>query len=811
MPETTGLLPRLREALNDQYAVERELGRGGMATVFLARDLRHRRDVALKVLNPELSVAIGADRFQREIEIAARLSHPHILPLLNSGSFRLHSAVPGSEIPYYVMPFVEGESIRDRLTRDGRIPVEEAVRFARETADALDYAHRHGVVHRDIKPDNILLSEGHAVVADFGVARAVGMAGGGRLTGTGLAVGSPQYMSPEQIEGRDDIDGRSDLYSLACVLHEMLTGVAPFGGGSPQSVMTRRMTEPPPSLKNSGIHASVTLDSALRRALAIDREARFSTSGEFAGALTGAVVPPASRSFPFRLVAGLAVIALLAGGFLLNRRLSAGGRRPITSLAILPLSLSSSDSTTRYLSEGIHEGVADRLRRLPQLQVTAPSLVTQLQRQRPNATSEELGRTLGVGAVLTWDLRPTRDSLHVRAELLQIPGGSLLWSSRYDRPFRDILAIQTDIARTISESLRITLRGVDTVRLARQPTRDPVAYDLYLKGLSFRTRASVFGGTWARESAESASVYAHRVIDRDPQFVGGHFLLSEYYLVSAFRGWVRPFNAAMDSTTIELGRAFALDSTFAAAWTNRGFIGFYLKDDFPAAKRDLAMGVRLDSGLAHTRRSYSIYIGEFEGQLDSAIHHASQATRLSPEALYLNTLGDLLMRARRYDSALVVLRAAIAADPRGPGPWTRLIQTYERTGRWSEAVEARRGAPDTSGAEAFAAAFNRDGEAGYRRVLEQDIRRRIDSLAAALAGPKNGPADTLPPLREVRIALLYGQLGEWSKAMDWVLREHRRRPRRLAWIVVHPDRAGLRNDSRFLTLVKQEGLEHLIH
>jgi hypothetical protein len=391
----------------------------------------------------------------------------------------------------------------------------------------------------------------------------------------------------------------------------------------------------------------------------------------------------------------------------------------------------------------------------------------------------------------------------MRAELLEIPGGSLLWSSRYDRPFRDIMAIQTEIARTISDSLRITLRGEDVDRLARQPTRDPVAYDLYLKGVSFLTRASPFGGTLARESGDSVFVYADRILARDPSFAGGHRLRADAYLVAAFRGWRRPFRAIMDSGNAELKQVLALDSTFASGWANRGVIALYLTDDWTAVKRDLSTAVRLDPDLAYARQYYGIYLGEIEGQLDSAVGHLAHAARLEPEPIYLNSLGDLLMRARRYDSALAVLRAALAKDAMIPGPWTRIIQIYERTGRWKEAIEARRHAPDTTGAARFAAAFEKEGETGYRRVLEQDIRRRIDSLVTRLNGPQDEIADTVAPLREVRIALLYAQLGEWSKAMDWVLRDRARRPKRISWVLVHPDLAALRNDPRFEALKRE--------
>src|SRR5439155_165608 len=227
------LLARLQAALADRYTIERELGRGGMATVYLAEDLKHHRKVAIKVLKPDLAAALGPERFLREIEIAAGLSHPHILPLHDSGE--------AGGLLYYVMPFVEGESLRDRLNREQQLPLEDALQITREVADALTYAHSHDVAHRDIKPENILLQARHAVVSDFGIARAITAAAGGNLTATGVAIGTPAYMSPEQASGQSQVDERSDIYSLGCVLYEMLAGEPPFTGPSAESIVRQHL------------------------------------------------------------------------------------------------------------------------------------------------------------------------------------------------------------------------------------------------------------------------------------------------------------------------------------------------------------------------------------------------------------------------------------------------------------------------------------------------------------------------------------------------------------------------------------------
>src|SRR2546426_306409 len=307
MPE---LEERLRIALADRYALERELGRGGMAVVFLARDLRHDRAVAIKVLRDEIAAALGAERFLREIQIAAKLHHPHILPLYDSGA--------AGDLLYYVMPYVEGKSLRERLDHETQLPLDDALTITRQVAGALTYAHRHDVVHRDIKPENILLEAGEAVVADFGIARAITAAGRDKLTQTGMAIGTPLYMSPEQGAGGGAIDGRSDLYSLACVLYEMLAGHPPFLGGTAQAILARHALDPVPPLRTARGTVSGAVEQALARALAKSPADRYATALQFAEALgvSGrAVVPSASGRSRWRaaLGVGLALVALGAG------------------------------------------------------------------------------------------------------------------------------------------------------------------------------------------------------------------------------------------------------------------------------------------------------------------------------------------------------------------------------------------------------------------------------------------------------------------------------------------------------------------
>ena len=281
---------QLGEALRDRYLLQRELGRGGMATVYLVRDLKHDRLVALKVLHAELAATLGPDRFLREIRLTARLDHPHILPVHDSGE--------AQGLLWYTMPYVEGESLRDRLRREVQLPLEDAVRIAREIAEALDYAHRHGVVHRDVKPENVLLADAHARVADFGVARALESAGGGQLTETGFTVGTPAYMSPEQAAGAA-VDARTDVYSLGCVLYEMLAGEAPYSGPTAQAILAKRFSDPVPSVRRVREAVPEPLEGTVMKALAKIPADRFQTAAEFAQALaTSHQTTPSAATTP---------------------------------------------------------------------------------------------------------------------------------------------------------------------------------------------------------------------------------------------------------------------------------------------------------------------------------------------------------------------------------------------------------------------------------------------------------------------------------------------------------------------------------
>jgi serine/threonine protein kinase len=436
MPDPPGIIDRLNAALSGRYLVERELGEGGMATVYLARDLKHNRQVALKVLRPELAAAMGGDRFPREIEIIAQLTHPHILPLHDSGE------VGG--FLFYVMPFIEGESLRDRLKREGRLPVRDAVRILREVADALAYAHEHGIVHRDIKPDNVMLSGRHALVTDFGVAKAVSAASGEKLTTVGIALGTPAYMSPEQAMGETDLDHRSDIYSLGALAYEMLAGEPPFDRHTPQAMLSAQAMETPDDISTKRAHLPPTLTHLVMRCLEKDKADRWQTAEELLPLLEVAATPsggmtptdtrPLKASTPrprrsrrmFIASVGGVVVALAAvGGWLMF----GGGSLPGPNrIAIMPINdISGSDTK---LAEALSDQLNVALGRIGGITVASSSAM-EVYKEAPKPAAE-MAQELHVGAILEGNIFRAGQRMRITLQLTDPHTVAQIWSQSFD-------------------------------------------------------------------------------------------------------------------------------------------------------------------------------------------------------------------------------------------------------------------------------------------------------------------------------------------------------------------------------------------
>jgi serine/threonine protein kinase/Tfp pilus assembly protein PilF len=536
---------RVQASLAGRYRLERELGRGGMATVYLADDLKHHRSVAIKVLRAELAATVGADRFLREIEIAARLAHPHILPLHDSGT--------ADGLLYYVMPYVAGESLRAWLERERPLALDAAVKVARDVAEALDHAHHHGIVHRDIKPENILLEEGHAVVADFGLAAALSAVEPGRLTGAGFAAGTPEYMSPEQAAGEPQLDSRTDVYSLGCVLYEMLAGEPPFHGATPRAVMARHVTDPVPPLATVRPDLPPGVVRAVERALAKAPAARYASASDFVQALT---------------VADEADLADATA----------------TALAVLAFANMSGNPDAEYLSDGISEEIINALSRLAGVRVASRTSSFAFKGSREDV--RVIGRRLGVGAVLEGGVRRSGDHLRVTAQLVSVDDGCQLWAGRYDREMRDVFLIQEEIAQSIARALQVVFDARAAGGLHGVRTPDVRAYEYYLRGRQCFHQ-------FRRKSIEFAREMFHHALAIDPGYAPAHAGVAD---CSSFLHMYWGGAAAdLEQADTASRRALELDPRSAEAHAARG-LAVALSGRFEDAEREFLRAIALNRG-----------------------------------------------------------------------------------------------------------------------------------------------------------------------------------------------------------------------
>ncbi len=745
----TDLLDRLCAALADRYAVAQEIGRGGMATVYLADDLKHERKVALKVLRPEIAAALGTERFLREIKIAANLNHPHILPLHDSGE--------ADGFLYYVMPYVEGESLRDRLNRETQLSLEDALQVAAEVADALSYAHSLGVVHRDIKPENILFAAGHAVIADFGIALAVTEAGGESLTATGLAVGTPAYMSPEQASGVDPVDGRADIYALGCVLYEMLAGGPPFTGPTAQAILARKSVEPVPPL--SGVRETVPapVQRAVAKALARVPADRQATAREFSNSL--------------------------AAG---SRDESDATRN---SIAILPFANMSADPENEYFSDGMTEEVINAVAQIPNLRVTARTSAFAFKGKEYDV--REIGQKLNVGTLLEGSVRRAGNRVRVTAQLIDVSGGYHLWSERFDRELEDVFAIQDEIADAIATRLSTQFSAAPVG--SRHGGRPHVeAYDTYLRGRFHRNQ-------FTPDAMEKAIACYNRVIEQDPGFAPGHAALAEAYTVQAIGFSLKPSRTTMPKAREAAHRALELDPSLAEAHLARGLVAMYYEWDYPAAKRDIEHAIALKPNFADAHFWHEFYWTYVEHRFDEAMAATRRAIELDPLTFPTKLrVGVVYLLFGHLDDGEEHCREMIAVDPGHPLGYLGLADALLRKGMLDEALAAaenaaRLGGPAAALVGILAMCTAKAGHTAKARELLNALTDRSQQGYVSAFW----------------LAMVHGALGEMDRAFEWLGRAYEDRDCSLLYLTVIPGVIALHEDPRFDALLHDIGLGHL--
>jgi eukaryotic-like serine/threonine-protein kinase len=742
-------LERLQSTVGSAYQVERELGHGGMATVYLAQDLKHGRRVALKLLRPDLAVALGPERFQREIRFAARLQHPNILTVLDSGG--------SGALLWFTMPYVEGESLRDRLDREHQLPVSEAVRLAAEVADALACAHSQGIVHRDIKPGNILLSgQDHPLVTDFGIAHTADQNTVDRLTETGMIVGTPAYMSPEQATGERHLDARTDIYALGCVLYEMLAGEPPFTGPTAQAIAAKRITDPVPAISRIRDTIPPKLERALSRALAKVPADRFSGAAEFAAALRAAGSEPSER--PRRRLGflwpsvGAAALLLIAGIYYLTQSTGSSPSSGPIPLAVLPFRTFGAAGDSSVLAIGIPDAIITRLAGLKQMRLRPTSAV--LQYAGKDTDPREIGRQLSVSYLVTGTVQAAADRLRVSVQLVRSGDGSPVWGSAYDLARQDLLTLQDSIAEKVSTSLAVRLSADEHERLYRRYTANPAAYEWYLRGRSQLARVSEDGTRNAFQAFERALVLdSNYALAR----AGLAMASSDMHLRFASGPEVKMWG---ERATEEASRALALDPTLAEAHLAKAAVS--RKSDFDwegtleESARALALNPNLD--VAHYFREAAFYhLGLFE----QAEREGREALGMDPanQAEQLRTRGVVAFLQGRYPEAIRNLELARRSSSRAYTD-SYLAQAYYYNGDSTRAIATLDSLSQTTSAPAANRA---------RAALASFLAHRGENEEAeALIGMVLGKEGYVDHHVAYSLGAAYAQLGQPEQAASWL-------------------------------------------
>jgi TolB-like protein/Flp pilus assembly protein TadD/tRNA A-37 threonylcarbamoyl transferase component Bud32 len=726
---------RLAASLADRYRIERRpdgslslLGRGGTATVYLAHDLRHDRHVALKIVHPELAISVGAERFLREIHFIARLSHPHILPLFDSGE--------AEGLLYYVMPYLQGGSLRRQLDNQGRLPIPAAIRIVREVALALDHAHRQGVIHRDIKPENILFEDDQAVVADFGIATAVEAAGDDRLTESGRAIGTPAYMSPEQAGGADAIDGRSDIYSLGCVLYEMLGGQPPFTGPTPQAVMAQQVIAPLPPVRSRRSEVTEPVARVLTRALAKEPGDRFATASEFTAALesAGSTSRPSDSTRRRRLLvaAGVLTVAALAAAVALANR----GETPVETptIAVLPFQNLGAPEDG-YFAEGITEEITSRLAMLPRLGVISRTSANQY--RGTGKPLKTIGRELGADFVLEgsvrWEKPPGGSSrVRITPQLIRVSDDRHLWAGQYDETIEQVFQVQSRVAERVASALELALQEPDRQALAAQPTASLRAYDFYLRGNDYFTRAGDPAGIRMAEEMYT------KATEMDPAFALAFARLARVHI------W--QFHILSDRTEARLARArsaadsaLRLQPRLPEAHLALGQIHYWGELDYQQALREFRIAQAGGPGngdLAWARGLVERRLGQWE----QAAADLRRAVDLDPRSAVKNLdLFELYLRRREYAEAERYLDRALELEPDSPVYIYKALLIVARDGDLGKAAGALKEGISRAGIEAvvfWAPQF--DVGAAVWQELDSTAQAAVDRLSLDRFGSDSG-------------------------------------------------------------------------
>jgi TolB-like protein/Tfp pilus assembly protein PilF/tRNA A-37 threonylcarbamoyl transferase component Bud32 len=789
------LREQLQRTLGASYTIERELGGGGMSRVFVAEETSLGRKVVVKVLPPDLAATVNVERFRREIQLAARLQHPHIVPVLSSGV--------SDGLPFYTMPFIEGESLRTRLSRVGRLDVDEATRILRDVLAALSYAHEHGVVHRDIKPENILLTGPFAVVTDFGVAKALSASTneGTLVTTVGVVLGTPAYMAPEQAAGDPAANHRADIYSAGAVAYEMLSGERLFADRPAHAIMAAHALDVPASLTGKARGIPPALADLIAKCLEKDPARRPQTEQEVlqsldairqGGGRRGFRIPPLLASglsgrkrAPLRILAALLTLALIYGGYRLTAQRApadtnvAQPKAPLT-IAVLPFENMSGSRENEYFSDGMTDELIQALGTVKGLEVAART--SSFAVKGKNLTVQEIGEKLHVSHVIDGSVRGSSKRLRVSAALISTGNGYRVWSETYDREPKDVFQVQDDIAQSIVSALRSTLGNTQPSSGAHRMPRDLATYDLYLKGRYFWNKRTSAG-------LQTAADYFEQAIARDTTYALAYAGLSDSYGVLGAFGYLEPKQAYAKAKPAAL-KAIALDSTLAEAHTSLGFTHLYYDLDPASAKREFDRAIALDPRYA-TAHLFNAWYYLVTGEFDNAIHEAQIARDIEPLSLIINTrLGTTERYAGRYDEAEKQLRKTLELDANFPIALDELARILASRGDYKNASVSAKRAADLG-------YVHGTGILGYALAMSGDrasAERIVNALIAKSKSEYVAPFD---------IGMIYTGLGNDSAAIEWLSRCKEVRDHEASHLRFDPLLKRLRRVPRFVAITSK--------
>jgi len=731
------MLSRLAADLAERYRIERELGHGGMATVYLTHDLKHDRKVALKVMKPELAVSLGPDRFLREIQITAQLQHPNILTLIDSGAVAGEAGESGSL--YYVMPYVDGETLRQMLARAGELPVTDAVRILSDIGDALDYAHSHGVIHRDVKPENVMLSGRHAMVMDFGVAKAVNEASGQHSqTSTGIALGTPSYMAPEQAAG-DQVDHRADIYALGVVAYEMLSGHPPFAGVSNQQLIAAHITATADLLSKHRPGVPPGIAELVRRCLEKRPADRPQSAREVVNALEGVIMPGSGETsaprtmrmprLPFRwtlIAAATGVVAVVVGGWWVVRSRSATGTsaRP-SRLAVLPFE-NRGPAQQSYFTDGVVDEVRGQLTGLAGLRVIARTSSEAYRNTR--TPPQQIGRELRVQYLLTgtvqWQAGAGATKVRVSPELIRTNDGITAWSESFDAELTDAFQVQSQVATNVAQALNLALSSGDAGG-GSKPTNSAAAYTLYLQGVEQFKRAQA-----TNDDARAAVELLERATVLDPSFALAFAELSLAHSRTYWSGGDRN-PARLSLATKAAERALGIAPELPEAHLAMGYVRYWGHRDYAGALQQFHTALRARPNDANILFPLGP-VARREGRWDDAVVSLQQVVDLDPRNVSaLDDLGGTLSRVGRHREAMAITDSAVALSPSLIVGWRTGVMARIAAGDSAGARRTLRKA-DSTLAPRFPAWFFDKPYAGFEQSfaesLDPEIRRRLESL-----------------------------------------------------------------------------------